>query len=170
MTSKPAARAERVVAALDERELDALVVTDLVDVRWLTGFTGTNGACVVTPGARLFLVGDEFQSIYGFRHADVEVYRGVHRRFEQGDEPNGIALPLTGNFRAAPEIVATSNALGATLLDGFEPLTAAAEVFEAYLADFPNGRRWQEAAYWAGRTRLELGDSAAARRQRSYFV
>ena len=40
---------------------------------------------------------------------------------------------------------------------------AAAEVFETYLADFPNGRRWQEAAYWAGRTRLELGDSAAAR-------
>lgn len=39
----------------------------------------------------------------------------------------------------------------------------AAEVFEAYLTDFPNGRRWQEAAYWAGRTRLELGDSAAAR-------
>ncbi|HUF75216.1 MAG TPA: transglycosylase SLT domain-containing protein, partial [Longimicrobiales bacterium] len=40
---------------------------------------------------------------------------------------------------------------------------AAAEVFEAYLADFPDGRRWQEAAYWAGRVRLELGDTAAAR-------
>ena len=38
---------------------------------------------------------------------------------------------------------------------------AAAEVYEEYLADFPDGRRWQEAAYWAGRTRLELGDSAA---------
>ena len=39
----------------------------------------------------------------------------------------------------------------------------AAEVFEAYLADFPDGRRWQEAAYWAGRVRLEMGDSAAGR-------
>lgn len=39
---------------------------------------------------------------------------------------------------------------------------AAAEVFEAYLTDFPDGRRWQEAAYWAGRTRLELGDTARA--------
>jgi len=38
---------------------------------------------------------------------------------------------------------------------------AAAEVYEQYLEDFPTGRRWQEAAYWAGRTRLELGDSAA---------
>jgi soluble lytic murein transglycosylase len=39
----------------------------------------------------------------------------------------------------------------------------AAEVFEAYLTDFPEGRRWQEAAYWAGRVRLELGDTTAGR-------
>lgn len=44
-----------------------------------------------------------------------------------------------------------------------ENLDAAADVFEAYLADFPTGRRWQEAAYWAGRTRLQLGDTATAR-------
>ncbi len=50
-----AARANRLVAALAERGLDALLVTDLVNVRWLTGFTGTNGACVLTPGERLFL-------------------------------------------------------------------------------------------------------------------
>ncbi|NNF12157.1 MAG: transglycosylase SLT domain-containing protein [Gemmatimonadetes bacterium] len=41
-------------------------------------------------------------------------------------------------------------------------LREAAEVFEQYLTDFPDGRRWQEAAYWAGRTRLELGDTIAA--------
>ncbi|MDE3002496.1 MAG: transglycosylase SLT domain-containing protein [Gemmatimonadota bacterium] len=41
-------------------------------------------------------------------------------------------------------------------------LQAAAGVFEAYLADFPDGRRWQEAAYWAGRTRLQLGDTTVA--------
>ena len=33
----------------------ALLVTNLVNVRWLTGFTGTNGACVVTRDERLFL-------------------------------------------------------------------------------------------------------------------
>ncbi len=37
----------------------------------------------------------------------------------------------------------------------------AAETFEAYLTDFPEGRRWEEAAYWAGRTRLEAGDREA---------
>ncbi len=38
----------------------------------------------------------------------------------------------------------------------------AAAVFEDYLADFPQGRRWQEAAYWAAWTRLRLGDRELA--------
>lgn len=38
-----------------------------------------------------------------------------------------------------------------------------AQVYEAYLADFPSGRRWDEAAFWAARSRLELGDTVAAR-------
>src|SRR3954468_10105900 len=79
------------------------------------------------PHTRLFLVGDEFQSIYGFRHADVEVYRSQHRRFDEGHEANGMALPLTGNFRAAPGLVAATNAIGRNLLAGFEPLTAFVE-------------------------------------------
>jgi Xaa-Pro aminopeptidase len=50
-----AARADRLAALLAERELDSLLVTNLLNVRYLTGFTGTNGACIVTPGERLFL-------------------------------------------------------------------------------------------------------------------
>jgi Xaa-Pro aminopeptidase len=47
-------RAERLVALLEERSLDCLLVTDLVNVRYLTGFTGTNGACLVSKEERLF--------------------------------------------------------------------------------------------------------------------
>jgi Xaa-Pro aminopeptidase len=51
-----AARAERVQEQLRERELDALVVTHLLNVRWLTGFTGTNGVAVVrADGSHTFL-------------------------------------------------------------------------------------------------------------------
>jgi Xaa-Pro aminopeptidase len=50
-----AERGDRLQRLVAERELDALIVTDLVDVRWLTGFSGTNGACVLTASARLFL-------------------------------------------------------------------------------------------------------------------
>jgi len=40
-------RADRLTALLDERELDALLVTNLVNVRYLTGYTGTNGVALV---------------------------------------------------------------------------------------------------------------------------
>ena len=48
-------RGDRLEVLLGERELDRLLVTDLTNVRYLTGFTGTNGACVCGPGLRLFL-------------------------------------------------------------------------------------------------------------------
>jgi Xaa-Pro aminopeptidase len=50
-----AARADRLVERLHERELDSLLVTNLVNVRYLSGFTGTNGLCVVGPEQRFFL-------------------------------------------------------------------------------------------------------------------
>src|SRR4051795_11731506 len=48
------ARADRLVDVLPEQELDSLLVTNIVNVRYLTGFTGSNGACVVTRDERLF--------------------------------------------------------------------------------------------------------------------
>ena len=36
------ARFDAVLAAARERELDVLLVTNVVNVRWLTGFTGSN--------------------------------------------------------------------------------------------------------------------------------
>jgi len=48
-------RGDRLAAVVAERELDCLLVTDLVNVNYLTGFGGTNGACVCGPDARVFL-------------------------------------------------------------------------------------------------------------------
>ena len=49
-------RADRVEERLREEGLDALVVTHLVNIRWLTGFTGTNAVAVVgADGRRTFL-------------------------------------------------------------------------------------------------------------------
>jgi Xaa-Pro aminopeptidase len=53
-------RADRVVALLEERELDSLLVTNLFNVRYLTGFTGSNGACVVTRDERVFLTDSRY--------------------------------------------------------------------------------------------------------------
>ena len=69
-----------------------------------------------------FFVGDEFQSIYGFRHADVQVFR---ERREQAGE--GV-LPLTMNYRSRPEVLAVVNHLfGADFGDEFQPLAASGE-------------------------------------------
>jgi Xaa-Pro aminopeptidase len=83
-------RADRLVALLEERSLDCLLVTDLVNVRYLTGFTGTNGACLVSPAERLFFT--------DFRY--VERARAEVREFElvEGgrDLLGGLAARLGG--------------------------------------------------------------------------
>ncbi len=55
MTPAPDARHDRAAEAMAERELDGLLVTGLVNVRWLTGFTGSNAAAVIGAGLRRFL-------------------------------------------------------------------------------------------------------------------
>ena len=47
-------RGERLGELIGKRELEMLFVSDLTNVRYLTGFTGTNGACLVAPELRLF--------------------------------------------------------------------------------------------------------------------
>ena len=68
------------------------------------------------PGASVFFVGDEFQSIYGFRHADVEVFR--REREAASLAGAGAVLPLSGNFRSRPEVIATANRIGELMLPG----------------------------------------------------
>ena len=73
------------------------------------------------PETEVFYVGDEFQSIYGFRHADVGVFRA---RREQAAQ----LLPLTHNYRSRPEVLAAVNHLfGSHFGNEFQPLAAAAE-------------------------------------------
>jgi ATP-dependent helicase/nuclease subunit A len=67
----------------------------------------------LTRGAKLTVVGDEKQSIYGFRRADVEVFRRFRERIlsEGGDE-----VVLTTSFRAHSELVGVLNAVFSSVL------------------------------------------------------
>ena len=72
-----AARAARVVDALVEREIDVMIVTDLVNLRWLTGFTGTNAVALVgTGGERIFLTDFRYVERAEAEVADFERRRG----------------------------------------------------------------------------------------------
>jgi ATP-dependent exoDNAse (exonuclease V) beta subunit len=72
----------------------------------------------------IFFVGDEFQSIYGFRHADVSVFRDRRERAAQ-------RLPLTRNYRSRPEVLAAVNFLfGSHFGSEFQPLAASGEFLD----------------------------------------
>jgi len=76
------------------------------------------------PQAQLMTVGDELQSIYGFRHADLDVFRERRRATEASAAAE--AIPLSGNFRSRPEVIGAINACGERLLDDYAPLRVGA--------------------------------------------
>jgi ATP-dependent helicase/nuclease subunit A len=77
------------------------------------------------PKSQLVVVGDELQSIYSFRHADLDVFR---RRREQIDaDPGAELMRLSGNFRSRPEVIGAVNLMGEALLGaGYSPLRVGA--------------------------------------------
>jgi Xaa-Pro aminopeptidase len=84
------ARAERFAALVAERELDCFLVTDLVNVQYLTGFGGTNGACVCGGETRVF-----FTDFRYTERAETEV-EGWDVITVRDDWLGGIAERLTG--------------------------------------------------------------------------
>lgn len=79
-------------------------------------------------GATLFVVGDQKQSIYRFRHADLELFRGYTARARDGD---GTAkyIVLGQNFRTAKRLLEKFNGLFGGMWKGessvlYEALTA----------------------------------------------
>jgi ATP-dependent helicase/nuclease subunit A len=85
---------------------------------------------------RLFVVGDEFQSIYRFRHADLDVFR-EQREAAAADRATE-ELPLRGNFRSRPDLLASVDFLGEALFgESFVPLEAGRGVPAEPPADGP---------------------------------
>ena len=57
---KEASRQDAVLEALAERGLGALIVTDLANVRYLTGYVGSNGVAVIGPRGRSLLTDSRY--------------------------------------------------------------------------------------------------------------
>jgi ATP-dependent exoDNAse (exonuclease V) beta subunit len=131
-----AAKRQRHVLDFDDLELmarDLLEGDEAVRRGWserfelmmVDEFQDTNPRQLAILGAlerdNLFTVGDEFQSIYGFRHADVTLFRERRRTLAA----RGAALDLARNFRSRPEIIDVVNAVFAPHFgDAFTPLVA----------------------------------------------
>ncbi len=112
----------------------------------------------------LFTVGDELQSIYGFRHADVNLFRA--RRDELVEHGGG--LSLTRNFRGRRSLLDAVNVVFAERFgDGYTPLQAGRED-ETALEEEPivellltHKRGWEEDEELAERIAGELPPARA---------
>ena len=75
---------------------------------------GTVSAAQLDP-RKLFFVGDEKQSIYRFRGADVSVFKSLSEELEAA---GGDALELPFNYRSAPSLISFFNAVFARAMGG----------------------------------------------------
>lgn len=113
-------RGDRLEGLIGERELDQLLVTDLVNVRYLTGFTGTNGACVCGADTRLFFTDFRYTERAA---AEVEGWEAIT---VEADWFGGIAERLQGKvgFEDDQMSVRTLEKLKAKLGEGVEAVAA----------------------------------------------
>ncbi len=68
-----AARRAATAARLADLDVDAALVTDLINVRYLTGFTGSNGAVLVAPGRAVLATDSRYTVQAGRQCPDVEL-------------------------------------------------------------------------------------------------
>lgn len=109
---------------LAERESVRSAWSERFELLMVDEFQDTNrrqlGILAALDRGNLFTVGDELQSIYGFRHADVSLFRERRGELEQ----LGGSLRLNRNFRSREALLAVVNAVFAERFAGYAPLIA----------------------------------------------
>jgi ATP-dependent helicase/nuclease subunit A len=125
---------------LDENESVRKTWAERFELMMVDEFQDTNPRQLAILGAldreNLFTVGDELQSIYGFRHADVRLFRA--RRDKLGER--GGSLSLTRNFRGRKPLLDVVNTVfGERFGEGYTPLRAGREGQTALQVDLPPG-------------------------------
>ncbi|MEO5734616.1 MAG: ATP-dependent helicase [Rubrivivax sp.] len=94
------------LAASIGARFDHVLVDEVQDINRLQADI-VHALSMVAPGRGLTAVGDDAQSIYAFRGADVRHILDFPKRFD----PPAIVLALQQNYRSTPQILAASNAV-----------------------------------------------------------
>ena len=178
------ARLARAAEALPGAELDALIVTDLTNVRYLTGYAGSNGVVVVAPAGSTFLTDfryiaharESMDGMVAVREVERDTIGSVGRWLGElapgalriGFESDTLPVALHTRLAAAVEgveLVASSGLIaGLRVVKDADELDAVrrsaalvAPVYETLVAEGLAGRREVDVA-WRIRERFhELG-------------
>ena len=152
-------RADRVAGRLDD--IDALLVTEPANLRYVTGFTGSNGFAVVGPDVRRFVT--------DFRY--VEQAKAEVPDFDREQGPQELLGALSGldgvtrlGFDDAHMSVRTHRRLGELLPDGVELVPAAGIVEDVRAVKEPGEVAAHRRRRRAGRRDLRLAAGVRARR------
>jgi Xaa-Pro aminopeptidase len=184
------ARGDRLQALLAERELERILVTNLTNVRYLTGFRGTNGACLCGPDQRLFLtdfryteraaaevdcwevvtvagdwlagLAERLQGTVGFedQHLSVRAHRELQEKAGEGAELRPAGDPVESLRRVKDDAELGRIAEAAKLAD---------EVYRWSLERGLGGRTEREVARAAASRIREPGDREIGRREMVVF-
>ncbi len=185
MSGREAARRDRLRATAAERGLDAVLVTNLLNVRYLTGFTGSNAALLLrADGTDLFGTDGRYTTQAGTQVPDLElvvdrstvpalaqeaVRRGAGRIGYESHEVtvdgHGVLQRVLTDAAAGgtvPELVSVQRAVEALRAvkddDEVDALRRACAVADRALAELA-----AEGALRPGRTELEVGRDLDAR-------
>ncbi|HSZ05907.1 MAG TPA: UvrD-helicase domain-containing protein [Solirubrobacteraceae bacterium] len=159
---------------LAERESVRSAWSERFELLMVDEFQDTNprqlGILAALDRGNLFTVGDELQSIYGFRHADVSLFRARRAELEE----IGGSLRLTRNFRARQALLDVVNAVFAERFADYTPLLAGASQADPAAVEpevellLTSVRGWEEreelaAAVAAGLPHAQIWRQAEAR-------
>lgn len=114
---------------LAERSLRAMIVTDLTNVRWLTGFTGSSGAVAILPDRAVLVTDGRYRDRASDELAAAGVACDIVAGFSQPEQQQLLVGALAGAGRVGAETGSLSHARWTALANDLplEPVTGAVE-------------------------------------------
>ena len=95
-------RQAKLKSALSERKIDAMLVSRLSNVRYLSGFTGSAGSCIITPDKNYFITDGRYmeQSENQVKGFERFIDYGTHLEIAQKNDliPAGMKIAFESDF------------------------------------------------------------------------
>ena len=94
-------RQENLKNVLSEHDLDGLLITNLTNIRYICGFTGSAGSCLLTPEGQFFITDGRYieqskSQVKGFERF-ISIDSHLQQIKDNNLNPNGLKLAFEGD-------------------------------------------------------------------------